>query len=329
LVRQRVYKKAKGSPTALTQRQAKSHSALHTLEFIEQHYVKENENSVHILWTQILVHTREPMTNVYNWTVSFELPVRSITQCQRSALKKEQALRIRTLLAKQMTDAETLTITTIDTSLTADLIDSGTYKLDDLKTFLATHIARFETAYSPTSSIRIMRYLRTRARDFKVDLPSFSKTKGKGKTNSPSKRIRPSPQRVWRGVEQHTQSPMPCTNQHCVSMNIIAHTHSIDDCKNKYPRFGSPGKGRGKGSKGGKGMGKGKGKGKSKGHPPGLGLQLPLQASTGSIFSSAGKPSSSATRKGTTNLSALNGLLCDHHLLIGTPGKKPRGWVSS
>ena len=126
LVRQRVYKKAKGSPTALT------------LEFIEQHYVKENENSVHILWTQILLHTREPMTNIYNWTVSFELPVRRITQCQRTALKKDQSLRIRTLMAKQMTDSEKLTITTIDTSLTADLIDAGTYNLDDLKTLLAT-----------------------------------------------------------------------------------------------------------------------------------------------------------------------------------------------
>jgi hypothetical protein len=303
LVHQRVYKKAKGSPTALTQRQAKAHSALHTLEFIEQHYVKENENSVHILWTQILLHTREPMTNVYNWTVSFELPARRITQCQRSALKKDHALRIRTLIAnKQMTDAEKLTITTIDTSLTADLIDSGTYKLDVLKTLLATHIARFEAAYSPTSSVRIMRYLRTRARDFKVDPQSFSKTKGKGKTTSPSKRIRPIPQRVWRGAKQHLQSSMSCTNQYCVHMNI-AHTHSIEDCKNKYPRFGSPGKGkgsgsqgkgkdgkgRGKGSKGGKGMGKGKGKGKSKEHTHGLGLQLPLHTSTSSTASSAGK----------------------------------------
>ena len=303
LVRQRVYKKAKGSPTVLTPKQAKVHSALHTLEFIEQHYVKENENSVHILWTQILLHTREPMTNAYNWIVSFELPVRRITQCQRSALKKAQALRIRTLIAKQMTDAEKLTITTVDTNLTADLIDSGTYNLDDLKTLLATHIARFETAYSPTSSIRIMRYLRTRARDFKVDPPSFSKTKGKGKASPPPKRTRPSPQRVWRGVEQHLQSSTPCTNQHCVHMNI-AHTHSIEDCKNKYPRFGFPGKGkgiggkgkgkdgkgRGKGSKGGKGMGKGKGKGKGKGHAPGLGLQLPMQASSSSTSSSAIKP---------------------------------------
>ncbi len=116
LVRQRVYKKAKGKTTALTARQAKTHSMLHTLEFIEPHYVKENENSVHKLWTQVLLHTREPMTNVYHWTVSFELPVRRITQCQRTALKKEQALRIRTLIAKQMTDSEKLTITTIDTS---------------------------------------------------------------------------------------------------------------------------------------------------------------------------------------------------------------------
>jgi hypothetical protein len=162
-VRQRVCKKDKGSPTALTARHVKTHLALHTLDFIEQHYVKENENSVHILWTQILLHTREQMTNVYNWAVSFESHVRRITQRQRTALTKDQALRIRTLIANQMTDSEKLTMTTIDTSLTATLIDSGTSKVADLKTLLATHIARFEAACSPTSSVRIMRYLHARA----------------------------------------------------------------------------------------------------------------------------------------------------------------------
>jgi hypothetical protein len=186
------------------------------------------------------------MMNAYNWAISFELPVRHITQCQRTALQKDQSLRIRTLIAKQMTDSEKLTITTIDTSLTADL---STYKLDDLMTLLATYIARFEVAYSPTSSARIMRYLRTRACDFKVEPPSFVKTKGKGKSASPPKRMRTGPQRIWRGSEQHFQSSTPCTNQHCVHMNI-AHTHSFEDCKNKYPRFGTPGKGKGIGSKG-------------------------------------------------------------------------------
>jgi hypothetical protein len=73
------------------------------------------------------------MVNVYNWVVSFKLPMRRLTQYQRSALKKSQYLRIRTLIAKQMTDAEKLTITTIDTSLTADMIDNGAFKLSDLK----------------------------------------------------------------------------------------------------------------------------------------------------------------------------------------------------
>ena len=74
----------------------------------------------------------------------------------------------------------------VNTSLTADLIDAGTYDLDDMKTLLATHISRFDTAYSPTSSTRIMRYLRTRARDIKVDFPNFAKPKGKGKAKGKS-----------------------------------------------------------------------------------------------------------------------------------------------
>jgi hypothetical protein len=91
LVRQRAYNSSTGTTTALTARPSKAHSALHTLDFIEQHYVRDNENSVHILWTQILLHTREPVTNIYNWVVSFELPIRRLTQCQRKALQKSQA----------------------------------------------------------------------------------------------------------------------------------------------------------------------------------------------------------------------------------------------
>ncbi len=165
----RAYNSSTGIATSLTARQSKAHSALHTLDFIEQHYVRDNENSVHTLWTQILLHTNEPMTNIYNWVGSFELPIRRLTQCQRKALQKSQASRLRTLIAKQMTDAEKLINTTVDTSLTADLIDRGTYILDDLKIPLAKHIARFDAVYSPSSSTRIMRYLRNWARDFQVE----------------------------------------------------------------------------------------------------------------------------------------------------------------
>ena len=80
------------------------------------------------------------MVNVYNWVVSFELSVRRITQCQGTALDNAQVSRLKQLISKQITDAEKLTITTINTSLTADLIDAGTYDLSDMKTLLATHI---------------------------------------------------------------------------------------------------------------------------------------------------------------------------------------------
>ena len=305
LVRQRVYRAAtSGTAVVLTKRQAKAHSALHTLEFIEQNYVRNNENSVHILWTQILLHTREPMMNIYNWVVSFEQPLRRLTQCQGSNLDKAQHGRLRTLIAKQITDAEKLKITTIDTALTADMVDKGMYDLDDLKTLLATHISRFDTVYEPSANSRIMRYLRTRARDFQIEPPAFSKAKhkvkGKGITAPAqgAKRPHPAPQRQWRTPEQYVQVNNACTNAHCISMNT-AHTHSFEDCRNKAPRFAMIGKGKsngkGKGKdvkgrvKGGKGNPKGKGlrqgfKGghASKGAGASTSLQLPLQATASS-----------------------------------------------
>jgi hypothetical protein len=190
-------------------------------------------------------------------------------QCQGTALDKAQASRLRQLISKQITDAEKLTITTINTSLTADLIDAGTYDLNDMKTLLATHIARFDSSYSPQASTRIMRYLRTRAKDFKVDFPTFTKPKGKGKVKGKSsssaqvKRIYGGTKRSWNTSEQHVQVLTPCTNQHCINMNT-AHTHSIDACRNKFSRLGSFVKG--KGAHKGKGCHKGKdSKGRGKG----------------------------------------------------------------
>jgi hypothetical protein len=49
LGRQRAYKAQQSTAPSLPLRQAQAHSALHTLDFIEQHYVRDNENSVHIL----------------------------------------------------------------------------------------------------------------------------------------------------------------------------------------------------------------------------------------------------------------------------------------
>jgi hypothetical protein len=44
---------------ARSKRNTKPYSAMDTLKFIEASYVQTNENSVHIAWTMILLHTRE------------------------------------------------------------------------------------------------------------------------------------------------------------------------------------------------------------------------------------------------------------------------------
>ncbi len=83
-----------------------------------------------------------------------------------------------------------------------------------MKTLLATHIARFDLAYSPQASTRILRYLRNRAKDFKVDFPSFAKPKGKGKVKGKSsssaqiKRIYGGTQRSW-NTSDSTQAKAP------------------------------------------------------------------------------------------------------------------------
>ena len=51
---------------------AKAYSAKDTLSFIEANYVQDNDNTVHIAWTAILLHTRELMQPLYQWQASFE-----------------------------------------------------------------------------------------------------------------------------------------------------------------------------------------------------------------------------------------------------------------
>ena len=208
-----------------------------------------------------------------------------------------------------------------------------------MKALLATHIARFDSSYSPQASTRIMRYLRTRAKDFKVEFPTFAKPKGKGKVKGKSsppsqpKRTYGSTQRSWRASEQYIQVSSTCTNQHCIDMNT-AHTHNIDSCRNKFSRLGSFDKGKG-GHKGkgkgkdGKSRGKGfkgmpKGKGQRKGFKGGSVAPKPRALQSCSYQhrlkgrplprpkAQLTSPVTSVTRRVTTSLNAPNGWHFDH-----------------
>jgi hypothetical protein len=58
---------------ALSAEQLKPHSADHTIKFIEEEYVKQNDDAPHYTWSDILTATRRPRMSVYAWVDSFTL----------------------------------------------------------------------------------------------------------------------------------------------------------------------------------------------------------------------------------------------------------------
>ena len=83
-----------------TAQAAKEYSALDTISFIEANYVQNNENSVHIAWTAILLHTREVLLPLYQWQTSFDPLTRKYEQAKGKSLSKTEFRKIKCLIAK-------------------------------------------------------------------------------------------------------------------------------------------------------------------------------------------------------------------------------------
>ena len=71
-----------------SKKNTKPYSALDTLKFVEEFYVQSNENSVHIAWTAILLHTRELLQPLYQWQASFDPLARKYEQSKTKGLTK-------------------------------------------------------------------------------------------------------------------------------------------------------------------------------------------------------------------------------------------------
>jgi len=179
--------KTRTSPTT------KEYSALDTISFIEANYVQNNENSVHIAWTAILLHTREVLLPLYQWQTSFDPLTRKYEQAKGKSLSKTELRKLKCLIAKQITDEEKIILAGIDPSFTIDNIDKGAYIMSSFQDKLASNASRFQSRkYTPDA--RILNYLRVRSKEFNVPLPLFMKkrTIDKGKGSSDPKRPRPS-----------------------------------------------------------------------------------------------------------------------------------------
>ena len=170
---------------------AKSYSAMDTLKFIEASYVQTNENSVHIAWTVILLHTRELQQPLYQWQASFDPLTRKYEQSKGGDLSNPERRKLKILMAKQITDDEKIILTGLDPTFTIENIDKGIFILRVFQKKIAENASRFQSKkYTPDS--RILTYLRVRAQEFKVALPLFmaKRKPDKGKDQSALKRQR-------------------------------------------------------------------------------------------------------------------------------------------
>ena len=240
------------------------YTALHTLDFIKAKFVRANENTTHIAWTVILLHTRTIGQPIYQWQASFDPLLRKYEQARGKKMKDKSMLKVKVLMAKQFTDDEKIILAGIDTGYSISDIDNGKFKLKKLQSDLAEHVSRFTRRYNPDA--RIIAYLRKRAEEFRTEVPSFlnkRKTDASAVQEPVKKRARPQGQRrLYQGF-------MMCANPVCIS-NHVAHTHDTAQChyynaqgkgtkgkdKGYNPRFdgkGKPHDGKGKGLKGKKG----------------------------------------------------------------------------
>lgn len=176
---------------ARSKKNSKPYSAMDTLKFIESSYVQSNENSVHIAWTMILLHTRELQQPLYQWQASFDPLTRKYEQSKGKGLTNPEMRKIKILIAKQITDDEKVILAGLDPSFTIDSIDKGTFIFRAFQRKLAENASRFQSKkYTPDT--RILTYLRIRAQEFKVALPHFmsKKKEEKGRGQPSVKRQR-------------------------------------------------------------------------------------------------------------------------------------------
>ena len=146
------------------------YTAQNTLDFIAAKFVKTNANTAHIAWTNILLHTRIIGQAIYQWQASFDPLIRKFEQARSKKMRKSQTKDVKQLMAKQITDSEKIILSGISANYSIDNIDKGTFVLKEFQDDLALNTARFK-GYTPDA--RIVAHLRTRAKEFNADVPSF------------------------------------------------------------------------------------------------------------------------------------------------------------
>ncbi len=106
---------------------AKAYSAKDTLSFIEANYVQDNDNTVHIACTAILLHTRKLSQPLYQWQASFDPLLRKYEQAKTKTLTKTETRKLKCLIAKQVKSDMHFTIRNHTNKLGVNLLLGNSY----------------------------------------------------------------------------------------------------------------------------------------------------------------------------------------------------------
>jgi hypothetical protein len=79
---------------ALTDDELKSHSAKHTLKFIEQNYVEQDDDAAHYTWGEILTATRLPKVTLFTWVDFFTLLALRYAETVKDKISKGRMTKI-------------------------------------------------------------------------------------------------------------------------------------------------------------------------------------------------------------------------------------------
>jgi hypothetical protein len=174
----------------------------------------------------------------------------------RKSLAYIRLTKINKIIAKQITDNEKLTISTLNSTYSAIKIQDGAYDITELIQLLAQNATSFTKAYQPTEHQRITRYLKTREQKSGFTTNATQSPSGKGKGGKPNNKRKANTttlriQRAWGYLQEGQTSSL-----------VSPPPYSKGKGKSGY---------KGKGESKGKGKPKGKGKTWSKGQNHGKG----------------------------------------------------------
>jgi hypothetical protein len=154
------------------------------LRFIEDNYVEKGDDAAHYTWGEILTATRFPKVTLFAWVDSFTLLALRYAETVKDKISKGRITKINRVVAKQITEDEKLIIATLNPNFTAVKVHKGEYVFTELVKLLAKNVTSFTKRYTPQEHLRIMQYLKTRAKK-QVIITTFAsmlpKGKGKGK----------------------------------------------------------------------------------------------------------------------------------------------------